>query len=138
LVRYEPCTLRARTDDDQQPLLGYKEDSYITVPPSGLAKEDVHNHHGLYWNLDGVLEEPQSKMYFAHGHLKPEYVNNFATPLDCTMSISPLINWKIIARESNDNSQIKLDLQFKKNGNRTISGSRWTQDTTYIEILQFY
>jgi hypothetical protein len=41
-------------------------------------------------------------------------------------------------RESNNNAQMKLDLQLLKNGKRTISGSRWTNGTMYTEIIQFY
>jgi hypothetical protein len=87
----KPWTLRARTDDHKEPVLDNEEDSDITVPPSALANEDVENHHGLYWNCDGdgVLKEPQNKMPFARGRLKPEYVNNFVTPLDSMMSIPP-------------------------------------------------
>jgi hypothetical protein len=77
-------------------------------------------------------------MPFSRGHLKPEYVKNFAMPLDSITSIFSLIYWKIIARESNDNAQTKFDLQFLKNGKRTISGCHWTHDTRYTEILQFY
>jgi uncharacterized protein (DUF1684 family) len=54
------------------------------------------------------------------------------------MSIFPLIYRKIIAHELNDNAQIKIDLQFQKNGKMTISGARWMHDTTYKDILQFY
>jgi hypothetical protein len=39
-------------------VLDKEEYSDITIPPSGLANEDVNNHHGLYWNHDGVVEEP--------------------------------------------------------------------------------
>jgi hypothetical protein len=116
----EPWTLRARTDDHEEPVLDNAEDSDISVPPPGLANEDVENHHGFYRNHDGVLEEPQNKIPFARGRLNPEYVNNFAMPLYSMMSISPLIYWKIIARQLNDTSQIKRDLQSQKNGKRTV------------------
>jgi hypothetical protein len=53
-------------------VLDNEEDSDITVPPSGLANEDVENHHGLYWNCDDALEEPKNKMPFARRCLKPE------------------------------------------------------------------
>jgi hypothetical protein len=85
-----------------------------------------------------VFWKSLKKMPFSHGRLKLEYVNNFVTPLDSMMSISPLIYWKIVVHESNDNAQIKLDLQFQNNGKRTISRARWTHDTMYIEILRFY
>jgi hypothetical protein len=98
LVSDKYWTLRARTDDDQSPVLDNKDNSDITVPPSGSANEDVENHHGLYWNRDGVLEEPQNKSPLARGCLKLEYENNFATSLDSMMSIFPLIYWKIIVR----------------------------------------
>jgi hypothetical protein len=136
LVSDESLTRHARTDDDEDPV--FEEDSDIAIPPSGLANEIVKNHHGVYWQRYGVLEEPQNKMPFSPGRLKPEYVKNFATPLDSIMSIFPLIYWKIIARESNDNAQTKLDLQLLKNGKRNISGCCWTHDTTYTEILHFY
>jgi hypothetical protein len=134
----EPWTRRVRTDDDKDPVFDNEEDSDIAVPLSGLANENVKTPNGLYWQRDGVLEEPQNKMSFLRGRLKPEYVKNFATPLVSIMSIFPLIYWKIIARESNDNAQTKLDLQFLKNGKQTISGCRWTNETTYTENLQFY
>jgi hypothetical protein len=134
----EPLTHRARTDDDEDPVIDNEEYIDISVPPSGLANEKVDIHNGLYWQRDGVLEEPQIKMPFSRGRLKPKYVKNSATPLDSIMSIFPLIYWKVIARESNDNAQMKLNLQFLKNGKRTISGCRWTHETTYTEILQFY
>jgi hypothetical protein len=54
------------------------------------------------------------------------------------MSIFPLIYWKIISRETNDNAHMKLQQQFTMMGKHTISGSRWTHDTTFKEILQFY
>jgi hypothetical protein len=60
-------------------------------------------------------------MPFSSGLLKPEYVKNFVKPLDSIISIFPLIYWIIIARESNDNAETKLDLQFKNNGKRTMS-----------------
>jgi hypothetical protein len=72
------------------------------------------------------------------GRLKPEFVKNFGTPLDLIMSIFPFIYWKIISRETNDNANMKLEQQFTTTGKRTISGSRWTHDTTFMEILQFY
>jgi hypothetical protein len=61
----KPWTLRASTDDHEEPVLNNEDDNDITVPPSGLAIEDVDNHHGLYWNLDGVLEEPQKIILLA-------------------------------------------------------------------------
>jgi hypothetical protein len=103
-----------------------------------LVSEDVENHHGLCWNHGGVLEEPHNKMNVSRRSLKPEYVNNFSMPLDSMMSIPPLIYLKIISRELTENAQIKLELQFKKMGKRTISGCRWTHHATFIEILQFY
>jgi hypothetical protein len=54
------------------------------------------------------------------------------------MSIFPLIYWKIISRETNDNARMKLEQQFTTTGKRTISGSRWTHDTMFQEILQLY
>jgi hypothetical protein len=83
LLSDEPWKIRACTDDYQSPVLDNEDDSDVTVPPSGLANEDVENHHGLHWNRDGVLvlEERQNKIYFDHGRLKPEYVNNFAQHL---------------------------------------------------------
>jgi hypothetical protein len=87
----EPWTLRARTYDHLEPVIDTEEDNDITVPPSGLANEDVESHPGLYWNRNGVLEEPRKKMPFDSRRLKPEYANNFAMPLDSIMSILPLI-----------------------------------------------
>jgi hypothetical protein len=69
----EPWTHRARTDNDEDPVFENEEDSDIAFPPSGLANENVKTHHGLYWQRDGVLEEPK-KMPFSRGRLKPEYV----------------------------------------------------------------
>jgi hypothetical protein len=94
----EPCTHRACTDNDEYPVFYNEEYSDIAVQHSGLESEDVETHHGLYWQLDGVLEEPKKKSFFART-FKPEYVENFATPLDSIMTILPLINWKIIVRE---------------------------------------
>jgi hypothetical protein len=133
----EPWTRRARTDDDEDPVFDNTEDSDIAVPPPGLANQNVETHHGLYWQRDGVLEEPK-KMPFLRRRLKPEFVKNFATPLNSIMPIFPLMYWKLIARELNDNIQTKLDLKFLKNGKRTISGCRWTHETTYTEIFKFY
>jgi hypothetical protein len=74
LVSDEPWTHHARTDDNEYPVFDNEEDSDIKIPPSGLANKNVENHHGLYWQRDGVLEEPQNKMPFLRGRLKPEYV----------------------------------------------------------------
>jgi hypothetical protein len=68
----EPWTRRARIDDDEDPVSDNEEDSDISVPLSGLVNENVETHHGLYWQRDGVLEEPQNKMPFSHGLFKPE------------------------------------------------------------------
>jgi hypothetical protein len=103
-----------------------------------LADGEVESHHGLYWKRDGVLEEPRRKMPKTIGRLKPEFVNNFGTPLDSIMSIFPLIYWKIISHEMNEDAHMKLEQQFDTTGKRTISGSRWTHDTAFREILQFY
>jgi hypothetical protein len=65
-------------------------------------------------------------------------VKNFSTPLDSIISSFPLIYWKIISRETNDNAHMKLQQQFTMTGKHTISGSRWTHDTTFKEILQLY
>jgi hypothetical protein len=54
------------------------------------------------------------------------------------MFIFPLIYWKIISRETNDNAHMNIEQQFATTGKHTISGSRWTHDTTFKEILQFY
>jgi hypothetical protein len=51
-----------------------EEDSDIAVPLSGLANENIETHHGLYWQRDGVLEEPKHKMPFSRRRLKPECV----------------------------------------------------------------
>jgi hypothetical protein len=53
------------------------------------------------------------------------------------MSIFPLIYWKIISRETNDNAHMNLEQQFATTGKHTISGSRWTHNTIFKEILQF-
>jgi hypothetical protein len=73
-----------------------------------------------------------------NGRLKAEFMKNFGTPLDSIMSIFPLIYWKIISREMNDNAHMKLEQQVATAGKRTISGSRWTSNTTFQEILQCF
>jgi hypothetical protein len=65
-------------------------------------------------------------------------VKSFGTPLDFTMSIFPLIYRKIISRETNDSAHINLEHQLATSCNRAISGSRWTHDTPFQKILQFY
>jgi hypothetical protein len=103
-----------------------------------LSDGEVESHHVLYWKRDGVLEEPQRKMPKTSGRLKPEFVKNFGTPLDSIISIFPLIYWKIISRETNDNTHVNLEQQFTRTGKRTTSGSMCTHDTTFQEILPFY
>jgi hypothetical protein len=61
LFSEEPWTHRARTDNNKYPVFDNGEDSDISVPPSGLANKNVKTHHGLYWQRDGVMEEPKKK-----------------------------------------------------------------------------
>jgi hypothetical protein len=130
-----PWTTHAGISEDTVTI---EEEDYVASVEENLADGEVEYHHGLYWKRDGVLEEPQRKMLKTSGWLKPEFVKNFSTPLDLIMSIFPLIYWNIISRETNDNTHMKLEQQFATTGKHTISGSRWTHDTTFKEILQFY
>jgi hypothetical protein len=77
----------------------------IYLCPPHLRDQDVENHHGVYWKRDGLLEAPVNKMANTRGRLKPEMVRNFAKPLTSFMSIFPLVYWKIISRETNENAK---------------------------------
>jgi hypothetical protein len=135
LVSDDPWTTHAGASEDT---LSTEDDDDVAYVEHNLADGEVESHHCLYWKCDGVLEEPQRKMPKMSGRLKPGFEKNFGTPLDSIMSIFPLIYWKIIYRETNDNAHVKLEQQFATTGKRTISGSRWTRHTTFQEILQFY
>jgi hypothetical protein len=89
------------------------------VPPH-LCDQDVENHHGLYWKHDGVLEASFNKMADTRGRLKPEKVHNFVKPLTYFMSMAPLVYWKSISRETNDNAKERLAMQVSKNGRRYL------------------
>jgi hypothetical protein len=135
LVSDDPWTTHAGISEDT---VSIEEEEDVAYVDHNLADGEVESHHGLYWKRAGVLEEPQRKMLKTIGRLKPEFVNNFGTPLDSIMSIFPLIYWKIISHEMNEDAHMKLEQQFDTTGKRTISGSRWTHDTAFREILQFY
>jgi hypothetical protein len=134
-VSDDPWTTHAGIGEDT---VSIEEEDDVAYVEQNLADGEVESHHGLYWKHDGVLEKPHRKMPRTIGRLKPEFVKNFGTPLDSIMSIFPLIYWKIISRETNDNAHMKVEQQFSTTGKRTISGSRWTHDTTFQEILQLY
>jgi hypothetical protein len=54
------------------------------------------------------------------------------------MVIFPLVYWKIVTLVSNDNVHIQLDQLFLNTGKGTISGSRWTNETTLQDMIQLY
>jgi hypothetical protein len=89
-----------------------EEEDDVAYVEQNFADGEVESHHGLYWKRDGVLEQPQRKMPKTIGKLKPQFVKNFGNPIDSIMSIFPLIYWKIISRETNDNAPMKLEQQF--------------------------
>jgi hypothetical protein len=135
LVSDNPWKTHAGISEDT---LTIKEEDDVAYVEENLADGEVESHHGLYWKRDAVLEEPQRKMSKTSGRLKTELVKNFSTPLDLIMSIFPLIYSKIISRETHDNARMKLEQQFATTGKHTISGSRWTHDTTFKEIIKLY
>jgi hypothetical protein len=72
------------------------------------------------------------------GHLIPEKSRNSKTPLHAFMLIFYLIHWNIIAEQTNEYAEWRMEQQFLNNGKRTISRSKWDHDTTYQEIINFY
>jgi hypothetical protein len=121
LVSDDPWTTHSGISEDTVTI---EEEYDVAYVEENLADSEVESRHGLYWKRDGVLEEPPCKMQKTIWWLKPEFVKNFSTPLDSIMSIFPLIYWKTISRETNDNAHIKLEQQFTMAGKHTISGSR--------------
>jgi hypothetical protein len=118
LVSDDPWTTHAGISEDT---VSIEEEEDVAYVDHNLADGEVESHHGLYWKRAGVLEEPQRKMLKTIGRLKPEFVKKFCTPLDLIMSIFPLIKWKIISRETNDNAHMKLEQQFAMTGKCIIS-----------------
>jgi hypothetical protein len=137
LVGDDMWTKIADAYDNHEPRDGSDDSDDFHVPPH-LRDQDVENHHGLHWKRDGVLEHPVNNMANMWGRLKSEKVHNFAKPLIYFMLIFPLVYWKIISRETNENSKEQLAMQVSKNRRRTISGARWTHDTNYQDIMGFY
>jgi hypothetical protein len=113
-------TTRADAFENREPRDVRDDSGDLHVVPH-LRDQDVENHHGVYWKRDGVLAAPVKKMAGTQGRLKSEKVCSFAKPITSFMLIFPLVYWKIISRETNDNAKERLDMQLYNNGRRTIS-----------------